>query len=129
MKQAGYSDKTLLAKLGYKAGETILVFNPPEWFQTELQKEDVKLAKTLPATWVHGFFTRRTELDELLLTLDLNQIEKGLWVSWPKKSSNIPTDLSDQIVRNMVLALGWVDIKVAAIDETWSGLKFTRRKK
>jgi hypothetical protein len=127
VKPTGYSNKPLTAKLGFKAGETVMVFNPPDWLEAELQKKAVRAVKTLPATWVHGFFTRRVQLTAFLRSLDFNNIEKGLWVSWPKKTSNIPTDLSEHTFRDTILPLGWVDIKVAAIDDTWSGLKFTRR--
>jgi hypothetical protein len=83
----------------------------------------------LPALWAHGFFKSQAELDTFLDTIDLDSIEKGLWVSWPKKTSGIKTDLTEQTFRDKILPLGWVDIKVAAIDEIWSGLKFTRRNK
>jgi hypothetical protein len=61
-------------------------------------------------------------------SIDLGDIEKGLWVSWPKKSSGVKTDLTEQAFRDAILPLGWVDTKVVAIDQTWSALKFLRRK-
>lgn len=60
---------------------------------------------------------------------DLEHIEKSLWVSWPKKASKVVADINEQDIRDSILPSDWVDTKVAAIDETWSGLKFLRRKK
>ena len=59
---------------------------------------------------------------------ELGEIEKSLWVSWPKKSSGAQTDLTEQDFRDAILPLGWVDTKVISIDDTWSALKFLRRK-
>jgi hypothetical protein len=61
-------------------------------------------------------------------TCNLGDIEKSLWVSWPKKSGGQQTDLGENDIRDIVLPTGWVDVKVAAIDDIWSGLKFLRRK-
>jgi hypothetical protein len=129
MKQAGYSGKTLAEKLGFKPLDTVYVFGAPEDFQEYLRSEHVVGSHGLPALWAHGFFKSQAELDTFLDTIDLDNIEKGLWVSWPKKTSGIKTDLTEQTFRDKILPLGWVDIKVAAIDEIWSGLKFTRRNK
>lgn len=125
---AGYSATPLLKKLGYEPGQTVCMINQPGWFRKELRTGGVIPAPILPANWAHGFFSSRTELEKFLDSIDLNQIEKGLWVSWPKKSSGTKTDLTEQTFRDLILPTGWVDIKVAAIDDTWSGLKFTRRK-
>jgi hypothetical protein len=129
MKQAGYSGKTLAEKLGFKPLDTVYVFGAPGDFQEYLRSEHVVGSRGLPALWAHGFFKSQAELDTFLDTIDLDNIEKGLWVSWPKKTSGIKTDLTEQTFRDKILPLGWVDIKVAAIDEIWSGLKFTRRNK
>jgi hypothetical protein len=128
MNQAGYSGKELIEKLGYKPLDTIYIFNAPHDFKTYLKKESVIATSGLPALWAHGFFNSQAELHDFLDSIDLDDIEKGLWVSWPKKSSRVKTDLTEQTFRDTILPLGWVDIKVVAIDENWSGLKFTRRK-
>ena len=82
----------------------------------------------LPATHAHLFFASRRELQDFLNEYDINQVEKTVWFSWPKKASGVKTDLTEQSFRDAILPLGWVDTKVAAVDDTWSGLKFLRRK-
>lgn len=126
---AGYSDTPLLKKLGYKPGQSVFVVNQPRWFKELLQSGGLLAANVLPAQWAHGFFKSVSELQEFLDDIDFDDVEVGLWVSWPKKASGIKTDLTEQAFRDYILPLGWVDIKVAAIDDTWSGLKFTRRRK
>jgi hypothetical protein len=123
---SGYSGTPLLKKLGYQPGQTIHTFAAPEWFKQELQKGDVK-ESNLPTDWAHGFFMNQAALEKFLDIHPLEDIYKGLWVSWPKKAAKVETDLTEQTFRDLILPLGWVDIKVAAIDDTWSGLKFTRR--
>jgi hypothetical protein len=125
---AGYSGKSLIEKLGYKPIDTVYIYKAPADFQEYLRDEHVVGSHGLPALWAHGFFERQTELYAFLDSIDLDDIEKGLWVSWPKKSSKVKTDLTEQYFRDVILPLGWVDIKVAAVDQTWSALKFTRRK-
>jgi hypothetical protein len=128
MNQAGYSGKKLIEKLGYRPLDTVYIFEAPLEFKRYLKDESVIATSGLPAHWAHGFFKSQRQLYDFLDSIDLDDIEKGLWVSWPKKSSAIQSDLTEQTFRDTILPLGWVDIKVAAIDEIWSGLKFTRRK-
>jgi hypothetical protein len=128
MSQAGYSEKRLITKLGYRPLDTIYIFQAPKDFSNYLKAEHVIAGHGLPALWAHGFFRSQAELHTFLDSIDLDSIEKGLWVSWPKKSSKIQSDLIEQTFRDVILPLGWVDTKVAAIDETWSSLKFLRRK-
>jgi hypothetical protein len=125
---SGYSGKPLIDKLGYRPIDTVYIYNAPEDFQEYLRDRHVVGSHGLPALWAHGFFKARADLDTFLDSIDLDDIEKGLWVSWPKKSSGVKTDLTEQTFRDAILPLGWVDVKAAAIDETWSGLKFLRRK-
>jgi hypothetical protein len=125
---SGYSGKPLIDKFGYRPIDTVYIYNAPEDFQEYLRDRHVVGSHGLPALWAHGFFKARADLDTFLDSIDLDDIEKGLWVSWPKKSSGVKTDLTEQTFRDAILPLGWVDVKVAAIDETWSGLKFLRRK-
>jgi hypothetical protein len=126
---SGYSGKILVDKLGYKPIDTVYVYNAPKDFLDYLKEEHVVGSHGLPALWAHGFFKSKSELHTFLDSIALDGIEKGLWVSWPKKTSKVKTDLIEQVFRDAILPLGWVDTKVAAIDETWSGLKFYRRKK
>lgn len=125
---AGYSDKPLIEKLGYKAGETVYVVGFPHNLGAEFYEYGIEITPVLPANWAHGFFNWQLELESFLKNTNLDNIEKGFWVSWPKKSSGIETNLTEQTFRDLILPLGWVDTKVVAIDETWSGLKFLRRK-
>ena len=81
------------------------------------------------ATVVLGFVASRAELATLLPRL-LGSVAPGgsLWVAWPKRASKVPTDLTDEVVRGAVLPRGWVDVKVCAIDDVWSGLRFVARR-
>jgi hypothetical protein len=128
MNDAKSSSKTLIEKLGYKPLESVYLFGAPEDFVAYLEENEVFDTTKLPCEWAHGFFNHSSEMQIFLDNIALEDITKGLWVSWPKKSSGFVTDLTEQTFRDAVLPLGWVDIKVIAIDETWSGLKFTRRK-
>lgn len=125
---AGYSKKALIDKLGYKSSDTVYTFEAPDWITMYLIECGVTPLRQTPAAWAHGFFMNTSQLEKFLKTIKLDQVEKGVWVSWPKKSSNTETDLTEQTFRDHILALGWVDTKVCAVDEMWSGLKFLRRK-
>lgn len=125
---AGYSGTPLLKKLGYQPGDSIYLQAAPVWFKKQLQDNGIKATIHLPADWVHAFFTWKLDLEMFLHKIDLHDIKKGLWVSWPKQAAKVETNLTEQAFRDHILPMDWVDIKVAAIDDTWSGLKFTRRK-
>lgn len=80
-------------------------------------------------TVAHIFTTERAELDRLLTELRHSIAVDGfVWVSWPKKASKVPTDITEDIVRELCLPMGWVDVKVCAVDAVWSGLKLMIRK-
>jgi hypothetical protein len=128
MSQPGYSDTPLVKKLGYVQGDSVLAVNAPDQFKEILNKLSISTTSSLPAAWAHVFCDTQNELFRFLNYTDLDKIEKGFWISWPKKSSGVITDLTEQTFRDAILPLGWVDTKVAAIDETWSGLKFLRHK-
>jgi hypothetical protein len=123
-----YSDTPLIKKLGYNKDKSILLINSPDWFRDLLNESSIPATTSLPATWAHVFCDTQNELFRFLNYADLDSIEKGVWFSWPKKSSGVETDLTEQTFRDAVLPIGWVDVKVAAIDETWSALKFLRRR-
>lgn len=125
---AGYSHRTLLEKLGYQPDDSVYVVNGPDWFVRELGQHNIVVLPAIPATWAHGFFTSKAQLQTFLSQTDIEEIEKGMWISWPKKSSKMPTDLTEHDLHDHILPANWVDTKVAAIDETWSGFKFVRRK-
>jgi hypothetical protein len=129
---AGYSGTPLSKKLGIRPDSTVYVDHGP--ISLDLAELDLgghnNLVTRLP----------RTTGLSLLFCLDRSRLEKRMpivvertvpvgmiWVCWPKKASRVPTDLTENVVREVGLAAGMVDVKVAAIDDTWSGLKFVRR--
>jgi hypothetical protein len=128
---SGYSPKTLVDKLGYIPRENIRLINAPAWFQDYLDSLAITPAVKGVADWGHVFCENQSDLVAFLAENDLESVTKGWWFSWPKKASGVATDLTEQSFRDTILPLAnesWVDIKVAAIDDTWSGLKFLRRK-
>jgi len=130
---AGYSGTPLPQKLGIKSGTNAVVVNAPENYRKLLGKlpEGVRLTNHLTANadFVHFFTTRRDELQEQLKLLRAKLSDTGtLWVSWPKKSSGVPTDVTEDVIRDVALPLGLVDTKVCAVDATWSGLKLMIRR-
>ena len=122
------SDKPLAAKLGFQPGDTVLVETTPDWYSEMADAAGFEITPNLPATHVHLFVSSQKELYEFLDDYSLDDVEKSAWFSWPKKASGLKTDLTEQSFRDIILPLGWVDTKVAAVDDTWSGLKFLRRK-
>ena len=129
---AGYSGTPLAQKLGLKPGP-IVVLNEPKGFRkllTDLPagcKFTGKPTKDTPA--VIFFSTSRKEVAAKLEPLMQQLTPDGMiWMAWPKKSSGVATDLTEDVMRELALPLGLVDVKVCAIDETWSGLKLVIRK-
>ncbi|MDP1677308.1 MAG: DUF3052 family protein [Bacteroidota bacterium] len=130
---AGYSGKPLGEKLGIKKEFTIVLVNPPKQYMTLVAPlpEGVTIAAkiTNKTDLVHLFTTSKAELSKMLRsTLTKIKQDAIIWVSWPKKSSNVPTDITEDRIRDIALPLGLVDIKVCAVDEVWSGLKLVIRK-
>ncbi len=130
---AGYSGTPLAKKLGIKSGMVVRVVNAPGDYAKLVDPlpEGVvissKAAKDLGL--VHIFTKSRSELLESLMTYQKKIKQDGaIWVSWPKKASGIPSEVTEDTVREVALSLGLVDIKVCAVDETWSGLKLVIRK-
>lgn len=121
------SHASLATKLGFAAGDTVYVETTPDWYTDFADDSGLDLEAGLPATHAHIFCSHEAELADFLEHNDLADIEKSLWVSWPKQASGLQTDLGENEIRAAVLPLGWVDTKVASIDDTWSGLKFLRR--
>jgi hypothetical protein len=130
---AGYSGTPLSQKLGIKPGMIVVAIDPPDHYRKLLDPipSGVNLA-TRPignSKFIHLFVTRRSELSKQLLILRRKIAEAGvIWVSWPKKSSEMASDVTEDVIRAVALPLGFVDIKVCAVDETWSGLKLMIRK-
>jgi hypothetical protein len=121
------SDKPLLKKLGFVPGDSVFVEDTPAWYSDFANNNGLELTPGLPAIHAHLFCAKKSDLTQFLKDNDLDEIEKSLWLSWPKKKSGVKTDIGENDFRDLVLPLGWVDTKVAAIDDTWSGLKFVRR--
>jgi hypothetical protein len=131
---AGYSGKPLTQKLGIKPGFRIFVDHAPAAYGDIIGKlpADAVIVTRLkaPLDMVHLFATKAAGLAaRLRSTRDAIAPDGMIWVSWPKKASGVVTDLSDVVVRDIGLAAGLVDIKVCAIDDIWSGLKFVIRKR
>ncbi len=129
---AGYSGKPLAEKLGLKPGMKIFLSDAPENYWTLLGQdpENYQLAAALvyPLDFIHLFATEREVLEKEFPIAKAALMSDGmLWVSWPKAASKRSTTLSEALVRELGLANGLVDVKIAAVDETWSGLKFVYR--
>lgn len=127
---SAYSSTPLFKKLGLKNGMNVQFVNPPTGYIAQLKK-DVKLsASEAPFDFIQLFSNKLEELKSELPYLKKQLKKDGiLWVSWYKKVSGKKTELTDNIVRNIALETGLVDVKVCSIDEDWSGLKLVYRLK
>ncbi len=133
MADTGYSGTPLVKKLGIKSGMTVALVGAPEQFEKLLKglPKDVKLVRggTAAVELVMWWPASAKDLAARVKKIDARLAPAGsVWIAWAKKASGVKTDLSDSVVRETGLANGLVDYKVCAIDETWSGLKFARRK-
>lgn len=130
---AGYSTTPLPQKLGIKPGTIVVAIDAPDNYRKLLGQipSGVNFA-TRPVgktRFVHLFATERRSLQTHLQSLRQKIADDAaIWVSWPKKSSGVPTDISEDVIRSVALPLGFVDIKVCAVDDTWSGLKLMIRR-
>jgi hypothetical protein len=130
---SGYSATALPEKLGLKPGMIVVAIDPPDNYRKLLAPipSGVNFATrpTGNTKLVHLFATRRTELANQLSILRRKIADDAaVWVSWPKKSSGVVTDITEDAIRAVALPLGFVDVKVCAVDETWSGLKLMIRR-
>ncbi len=130
---AGYSGTPLAKKLGFKSSHRIKLFNAPEHYWTLFEElpEDIYVDEYDSELDVIHYFTQsKTNLERDILMLKDSIKKSGMiWVSWPKGKSKLEKDLNENDVRDIILRAGLVDVKVAAIDEDWSGLKIMWRKK
>ena len=132
---AGYSETPLLKKLGIKPGFRIILQNEPSHYLDWLSPlpDEVELVKKSDKNdidFVHLFVLQRKIFEKEFKSFKKNLKKDGMmWISWPKKSSKVPTDLDENIIREFGLANGLVDVKVCAVDDVWSGLKFVYRTK
>ena len=128
---AGYSGTPLMKKIGIKENMKLMLINAPENYM-QLMEEDIskQLSGKIPeADIIHLFVTSRKELQNNFLNI-IKSAKPGqvVWISWYKKSSGMQTDVTEDTIREIVLPKGWVDIKVCAVSELWSGLKIVKRK-
>jgi hypothetical protein len=133
MAPAGYSGTPLPQKLGIKAGMTLHVVDAPMDYAALIAPMGRKVAfatrLSRDVELLHAFVTRTERLQEVL-----DRARAGLgpdavvWVSWPKKASGVPSEITEDTVRDLALPLGFVDVKVCAVDQIWSGLKLVVRK-
>ena len=129
----GHSETSLTQKLGIKPGLTVVTINAPTNYRRLLGTipQGVTFSDRLKpdSGFVHVFISKRSGLANRLPVLREIIADTGtVWVSWPKRSSGVSTDVTEDVVRAVALALGFVDVKVCAIDETWSGLKLMVRR-
>jgi len=129
----GYSGTPLAQKLGLKPGMRSWFQGMPDSVRSEIDLEALPLElldlPEPPVQFAHIFVTSCALLDcELRMLLPLLEPAGIIWVSWPKKASKVPTDITEDVIRAVALPLHLVDVKVCAVDETWSGLKLVIRK-
>ncbi|HEX6873754.1 MAG TPA: DUF3052 domain-containing protein [Micromonosporaceae bacterium] len=128
----GYSGSALPRKLGITAGAAVLLDGAPAGFDPGVLPEQVTLSRRLgpgPYDVIVCFCPDLARLADRWPVLHPRTTTAGaLWVAWPKRASGVPTDLTEQLVRDYALAHGRVDVKVCAIDDVWSGLKHVVRK-
>jgi hypothetical protein len=128
---AGYSGTPLAKKLGLKPGLTLWCHAIPGSVAAEVADAGHALLPTPVAGMdaAHIFVTEAMQMGTLLTKLRTTIAPNGfVWVSWPKKASKQPTDITEDIIRAIALPMGWVDVKVCAVDAVWSGLKLVIRK-
>ncbi len=133
--QAVYAGTPLPRKLGIGEGDEVALIGAPEWFEDTIgQLPDVAsvhtdLADDARYDVIVAFITERAELAAELPRLRGRMAPAcGLWIAWPKRASRVPTDMTDQVIRDVALPTGLVDNKVCAIDDTWSGLRLVIRR-
>lgn len=129
----GYSGTPLVKKLGIVAGSEVLVFGAPADFTTLLHPVPAGVRfiskPTANTGLAHIFVTEKADLSKSLTMLRQRlKADAPVWVSWPKKSSKVSSNLTEDVVREIALPLGYVDIKVCAVTDVWSGLKLVVRK-
>ncbi|MBS1717433.1 MAG: DUF3052 domain-containing protein [Armatimonadetes bacterium] len=130
MQSAGYSGTPLVQKLGIKPGVAVHALDAPPHYEELLDPlpDGAHILRdhlSGPSTFIHLFASERAKLEQHLEGVIKNLEPTGiLWISWPKKASGVPTDITEDVLRTVCLPTGLVDVKVCAVDATWSGLKF-----
>ena len=129
----GYSGTPLAGKLGLKAGCRLVLSGAPDDYRDLIAPvpDGILIGTRIAATTdiVHVFSTRRADLERFLLSCRSKlKPAAAIWVSWPKKSAKVATDITEDVIREIALPLGFVDVKVCAVNDVWSGLKLVVRK-
>lgn len=130
--QAGYSNTSLVKKLGIKPGFKVRFVDPPGHYFDLLEglpADIVVVEEPTPGVdFIHYFTGQASSLEKDLAALKTEIVPNGIiWISWPKKASKVPTDVTEDVIRNLALPIGLVDVKVCAVDAVWSGLKLVIR--
>lgn len=126
---SGYSGTPLPQKLGLKPGMRVALLAPPAGYSDSLAWPNhvtfVDPTALHDCDWIQAFYMQRLDFEAQIVALRAAIHPNGqIWISWPKKASKLPTDLNENLIRDVGLSAGLVDVKVAAIDAVWSGLKF-----
>jgi len=129
----GYSKRSLGEKLGIRSGVPVVALGAPPNYAALIaplpEGTSLRTRLTPDARFIHQFARSRADLETAFPRLAKALADDGtLWISWPKKASGVETDLTEEVLRELGLPLGLVDVKVCAVDDIWSGLKFVRRK-
>jgi len=129
----GYSGTPLVKKLGIKEGNRVYTKNAPENYLELISPvpKDVKILGRIcrDLDVIHFFTQSKKELEKSILKMTQSIKPAGMiWISWPKKSSKVATDITEDVIREVILQLGLVDVKVCAVAQTWSALKIVIRK-
>jgi hypothetical protein len=127
-----YSGRPTVAKLGVKGGMRVALLGAPPGFAKGLKELPASVTFTAKPSadcdLFVAFLRNRRELEAQLVAIGRVAAKQTAWFAWPKKTAKLPSDLDGNVVRETCLSAGWVDFKVCAIDDTWSGLAFKRRK-
>jgi recombinational DNA repair protein RecT len=128
MKTAGYSGTPLAKKLGFKENFNVRIVNQPDYyfdlFDALSEMVNIRTEKKTKKDLIHYFATRAKKLEQDIGSLKNEIVPNGMiWISWPKKTSKMITDITEDVIRNVALSNGLVDVKVCAVDDVWSGLK------
>ena len=133
VKPAGYSGTPLAKKLGFKAPMTVYTVDAPSGYRAWLEGldpgVDFSTRAARPIDAAHVFVTRKADLAKHAAALRKSLQPAGfVWISWPKKSAKVATDITEDTIREVALPMGFVDVKVCAVTDVWSGLKLVIRK-
>ena len=127
---AGYSATTLIKKLGIKENSKLLLVNAPGNYFILLEADiSHQLTGNMQeADLFHVFAQKKDDLEKQFTNIiALAKKDAAIWISWYKKAAKIPTDITEDVIRSIVLPTGWVDVKVCAVSDVWSGLKIVKR--